>query len=32
VGEHIQICSVSGGTDLCTAFVGAAPDVPVSPA
>jgi acetoacetyl-CoA synthetase len=29
VGGHIQICSVSGGTDLCTAFVGSAPDVPV---
>jgi acetoacetyl-CoA synthetase len=29
VGPHIQICSVSGGTDLCTAFVGSAPDVPV---
>lgn len=29
VGHHVQICSVSGGTDLCTAFVGAAPDVPV---
>ena len=29
VGGEIQICSVSGGTDLCTAFVGAAPDVPV---
>jgi acetoacetyl-CoA synthetase len=29
VGKEIQICSVSGGTDLCTAFVGAAPDVPV---
>ena len=29
VGPHIQICSVSGGTDLCTAFVGAAPEVPV---
>jgi len=25
----VQICSVSGGTDLCTAFVGSAPDVPV---
>ncbi len=25
----MQICSVSGGTDLCTAIVGAAPDVPV---
>ncbi|HEX9338939.1 MAG TPA: acetoacetate--CoA ligase [Pseudonocardiaceae bacterium] len=29
VGPRIQICSVSGGTDLCTAFVGSAPDVPV---
>jgi acetoacetyl-CoA synthetase len=29
VGEHIQICSVSGGTDVCTAFVVAAPLVPV---
>jgi acetoacetyl-CoA synthetase len=29
VGPSIQIASVSGGTDLCTAFVGAAPDVPV---
>jgi acetoacetyl-CoA synthetase len=29
VGEHIQICSVSGGTDMCAAFVGSAPDVPV---
>ncbi|WP_147200891.1 acetoacetate--CoA ligase [Pseudonocardia asaccharolytica] len=29
VGEHIQICSVSGGTDLCAAFVGSAPTVPV---
>jgi acetoacetyl-CoA synthetase len=29
VGGHIQICSVSGGTDLCTAFLGAAPTVPV---
>jgi acetoacetyl-CoA synthetase len=29
VGGGLQICSVSGGTDLCTAFVGAAPDVPV---
>ncbi len=29
VGQHIQICSVSGGTDLCTAFVGSSPDVPV---
>ncbi|WP_092533017.1 acetoacetate--CoA ligase [Amycolatopsis arida] len=25
----VQVCSVSGGTDLCTAFVGSAPDVPV---
>lgn len=29
VGSEIQICSVSGGTDMCAAFVGAAPDVPV---
>jgi acetoacetyl-CoA synthetase len=29
VGSRTQIASVSGGTDLCTAFVGAAPDVPV---
>lgn len=29
VGEHVQICSVSGGTDVCTAFLGAAPTVPV---
>jgi acetoacetyl-CoA synthetase len=29
LGKDIQICSVSGGTDLCTAFVGSAPDVPV---
>ncbi|TDQ04941.1 acetoacetate--CoA ligase [Labedaea rhizosphaerae] len=29
VGADVQICSVSGGTDLCTAFVGSAPDVPV---
>ncbi|MGA6165817.1 acetoacetate--CoA ligase [Amycolatopsis magusensis] len=29
VGRKVQICSVSGGTDLCTAFVGASPDTPV---
>jgi acetoacetyl-CoA synthetase len=29
VGERLQICSVSGGTDLCAAFVGSAPTVPV---
>ncbi len=29
LGSSVQIASVSGGTDLCTAFVGAAPDVPV---
>ncbi|MFE2737281.1 acetoacetate--CoA ligase [Streptomyces sp. NPDC059349] len=28
-GEHIQICSMSGGTDVCTAFVCSAPTVPV---
>jgi acetoacetyl-CoA synthetase len=29
LGPSVQICSVSGGTDLCTAFVAASPDVPV---
>ena len=29
VGAHVQIASVSGGTDVCTAFLGAAPTVPV---
>jgi acetoacetyl-CoA synthetase len=29
IGADVQICSVSGGTDLCTVLVGAAPDVPV---
>ncbi|MCO1659430.1 acetoacetate--CoA ligase [Pseudonocardia humida] len=29
VGGHVQICSVSGGTDVCAAFVAAAPTVPV---
>ena len=29
VGPNVQTCSVSGGTDLCTAFVCAAPEVPV---
>ncbi len=29
VGAGVQICSVSGGTDMCAAFVCAAPDVPV---
>jgi acetoacetyl-CoA synthetase len=29
VGQRVQICSISGGTDLCTAFLGAAPTVPV---
>lgn len=29
LGPDVQICSVSGGTDLCTAFVASAPDVPV---
>lgn len=28
-GRPVQICSVSGGTDMCTAFLGSAPDVPV---
>ena len=29
VGSDVQLCSISGGTDVCTAFVGAAPVVPV---
>ena len=29
VGERVQIASVSGGTDTCTAFVGSAPTLPV---
>ena len=29
VGGHVQICSVSGGTDVCTAFLTSAPTVPV---
>ena len=29
IGSGVQICSVSGGTDLCTAFLCAAPDLPV---
>lgn len=29
VGAHVQIGSISGGTDMCTGFVGPAPDVPV---
>ena len=29
VGAHVQICSVSGGTDVCTAFLTSAPTVPV---
>ncbi|OZC63532.1 acetoacetate--CoA ligase [Rhodococcus sp. 15-725-2-2b] len=29
MGEAIQISSISGGTDLCTAFLGSAPTVPV---
>jgi acetoacetyl-CoA synthetase len=29
VGEHVQICSVSGGTDVCTAFLTSAPTLPV---
>ena len=29
VGESVQIVSTSGGTDLCAAFVGGAPTVPV---
>ncbi len=29
VGAHVQPCSVSGGTDVCTAFVGGVPTLPV---
>jgi acetoacetyl-CoA synthetase len=29
VGKHVQVCSISGGTDLCTAFLETAPTVPV---
>ncbi|MGI8647725.1 MAG: acetoacetate--CoA ligase, partial [Mycobacteriales bacterium] len=29
VGQHVKICSISGGTDMCTAFLGAAATVPV---
>lgn len=29
VGQHVQVCSVSGGTDVCTAFVGTSPTLPV---
>jgi acetoacetyl-CoA synthetase len=29
IGDWIQVASVSGGTDVCTAFVGASPLVPV---
>jgi acetoacetyl-CoA synthetase len=29
VGGEVQPCSISGGTDVCTAFVGSAPSVPV---
>jgi acetoacetyl-CoA synthetase len=28
VGKHVQICSMSGGTDVCTAFLESAPTVP----
>ncbi|MCF8237122.1 MAG: acetoacetate--CoA ligase [Saprospiraceae bacterium] len=29
VGKHIWLCSMSGGTDVCTAFVGGCPILPV---
>jgi acetoacetyl-CoA synthetase len=29
VGAHVQVTSISGGTDVCTAFVGMAPTLPV---
>ena len=29
VGAHVQSASMSGGTDVCTAFIASAPTVPV---
>src|SRR5699024_6302876 len=29
LGPRVQICSVSGGTDICSVLIGSAPDVPV---
>ncbi|NND73451.1 MAG: acetoacetate--CoA ligase [Ilumatobacter sp.] len=29
VGSHVQVGSMSGGTDVCTAFVGTAPTLPI---
>ena len=29
LGTHIQVCSTSGGTDMCTAFLISAPNLPV---
>jgi acetoacetyl-CoA synthetase len=29
VGKHVQVCALSGGTDLCTAFLESSPTVPV---
>jgi acetoacetyl-CoA synthetase len=29
VGGHVQICSVSGGTDMCAAFLASSPTLPV---
>ena len=29
VGEHVTVSSISGGTDVCTAFAGGTPEVPV---
>ncbi len=29
VGAHVQVASISGGTDVCTAFVGSSPVLPV---
>ena len=31
VGEHVQVSSISGGTDVVSAFIGGAPNVPVWP-
>jgi acetoacetyl-CoA synthetase len=31
LGDHVQVASISGGTDVASAFIGAAPTVPVWP-
>jgi len=31
VGKHVMVSSISGGTDVCTAFAGGTPEVPARP-